>query len=90
MCVSVSALDTFHTCMDTCQGQEFGLARSPFTIRASRVGGMAGFPQVLGQSEKKQKKTIVTSSISGSPLMYGFVCVYKQCLDIEHTSAAGR
>lgn len=50
VCVSVNALDMFHTCMDTCQGQELGLARSPFTIRASRVGGMAGFPQVLGQS----------------------------------------
>lgn len=73
MCVS--ALDLFHTCMDTCQGQELGLARSPFTIRASRVGGMAGFPQLLGQSEKcKQGKPTVTCAISGSPLMYGFIC----------------
>lgn len=40
------------TCMDTCQGQECGVAGSPFTIRDTTAGGMAGFPHVLGQSGK--------------------------------------
>lgn len=39
------------TCMDTCQGQECGLASSPFTMRDTLTGGMAGFPHV-GQSRK--------------------------------------
>lgn len=42
------------TCMDTCQGQECGLARSPFTMRDMIEGGMAGFPHELGQSGKSE------------------------------------
>lgn len=40
------------TCMDTCQGQECGLACTPFTMRDLVEGGMAGFPHELGQSGK--------------------------------------
>lgn len=42
----------FLTCMDTCQGQEWGLAGSPFTMRDTTFGGMTGLPHVRGQSGK--------------------------------------
>lgn len=45
------------TCIETCQGQECGIASTPFTtLRVSVFGFTAGFPQFSGQSGKSKKK----------------------------------
>lgn len=43
------------TCMETCQGQEWGIASTPLTTLAVAVLGFtAGFPQFCGQSGKRE------------------------------------
>lgn len=63
--------------MDTCQGQECGLAGSPFTMRDTTFGGTAGFPQGLGQSAKSKEKT-VNYNVSGFLNIYVCLCLIKQ------------
>lgn len=54
------------TCMETCQGQEWGIASSPLTTLGVAVLGVtAGFPQFTGQSGKRK--------------LY-FVTIYSACI----------
>jgi len=51
------------TCMETCQGHEWGIACSPLTTLGVAVEGVtAGFPQSAGQSGKR--KYILTLSVN--------------------------
>lgn len=79
----------FLTCKDTCQGQECGLAVSPFTMRVITTGGMAGFPHVLGQARKGEENHCNQFHVWLSINVCGLV-VYKQSLNIQYISAARR
>lgn len=65
------------TCMDTCQGQEWGLAGSPFTMRDTTTGGMAGFPHALGQSRKWEESHCNISGVWLFVHVWMCLCINK-------------